>query len=452
MDLDLNQEPLDSSSGSIFRIGSLLNELETAHGHIEERIRQLEAVTSRARQRQRWRQSENIPQTLNHAVEPTTIAVHNDDTSVSERISVATQERTLRARKVVRRNNMHLVAKALDMAADATKTISCKGGFFDCNICLHMARDPILTRCGHLFCWPCFYQLSYVHLNVKECPVCMQEITDTNIIPIYGSGNQKSWLKESGLMIPPRPHAHRVESLKQELINHRAISSVIDRNIRLFSLIVAMEENSASRDVDGGTFMAERAGLLDNQSLASQVPPANATEDNQHHHPLQLPRLSLQGAASFSSLSYALTSAMDSAERLVEDLQASIHSLHMRRNNQPSFSVAEIRDRETLDNATDTDSTVAHPSSFRSDGAAAAVQLENQRTDTVAESNNIMSISSTSSNERHTVSRILEVENRMDVNPTMLHSSLSSRRRSEFPRVSDVGNGQYHESRRRRMS
>ncbi|KAL0397514.1 UNVERIFIED_CONTAM: hypothetical protein Scaly_0199800 [Sesamum calycinum] len=56
MGLDLNREPMDPPQRSAARVGSLLDELETPHGGIEERIRQLEGVSARARQRQRWRQ------------------------------------------------------------------------------------------------------------------------------------------------------------------------------------------------------------------------------------------------------------------------------------------------------------------------------------------------------------------------------------------------------------
>lgn len=30
---------------------------------------------------------------------------------------------------------------------------------FECNICLEIATEPILTNCGHLFCWPCIYSV-----------------------------------------------------------------------------------------------------------------------------------------------------------------------------------------------------------------------------------------------------------------------------------------------------
>ncbi|CAI9782118.1 unnamed protein product [Fraxinus pennsylvanica] len=52
VDLDLNIEHLDPPLNSDSRFGSMLNELETTHGRIEERIRELEAVIVRAGQRQ----------------------------------------------------------------------------------------------------------------------------------------------------------------------------------------------------------------------------------------------------------------------------------------------------------------------------------------------------------------------------------------------------------------
>ena len=32
------------------------------------------------------------------------------------------------------------------------------GGAFDCNVCYDMAREPVVTLCGHLYCWPCLYR------------------------------------------------------------------------------------------------------------------------------------------------------------------------------------------------------------------------------------------------------------------------------------------------------
>jgi len=29
---------------------------------------------------------------------------------------------------------------------------------FECNICLDVASDAVISMCGHLFCWPCIHQ------------------------------------------------------------------------------------------------------------------------------------------------------------------------------------------------------------------------------------------------------------------------------------------------------
>lgn len=32
-----------------------------------------------------------------------------------------------------------------------------KESIFECNICLEIPAEPMVTRCGHLFCWNCIY-------------------------------------------------------------------------------------------------------------------------------------------------------------------------------------------------------------------------------------------------------------------------------------------------------
>lgn len=91
-----------------------------------------------------------------------------------------------------------------------------EGGFYDCNICLGLAKDPVVTRCGHLFCWPCLYR--WLHSGSsgnKECPVCKGEVKDKKVIPIYGGGNDVEVCHEdssSTLQIPRRPNARRKDS------------------------------------------------------------------------------------------------------------------------------------------------------------------------------------------------------------------------------------------------
>nr|DAD24619.1 TPA_asm: hypothetical protein HUJ06_026083 [Nelumbo nucifera] len=85
-----------------------------------------------------------------------------------------------------------------------------------------MAKDPVVTYCGHLFCWSCLYLWLHVYSNKNECPVCKGEVQDADVIPIYGHGNSSGSkdqttgkASESGVRIPPRPHGHRFESARQ---------------------------------------------------------------------------------------------------------------------------------------------------------------------------------------------------------------------------------------------
>lgn len=87
---------------------------------------------------------------------------------------------------------------------------------FDCSICLDFAKDPVVTLCGHLYCWPCIYKwLSFPTDSGDNppCPVCKSEISDTSVVPLYGRGKTFSDNEPGGktpnntAVIPPRPHA-----------------------------------------------------------------------------------------------------------------------------------------------------------------------------------------------------------------------------------------------------
>lgn len=45
--------------------------------------------------------------------------------------------------------------KASDAAAASGVTEASTA--FDCNICFETPTDPVVTRCGHLYCWKCLY-------------------------------------------------------------------------------------------------------------------------------------------------------------------------------------------------------------------------------------------------------------------------------------------------------
>ncbi|KAL1558920.1 RING-type E3 ubiquitin transferase [Salvia divinorum] len=63
------------------------------------------------------------------------------------------------------------------------------GGGFECNICFGLAQDPVITRCGHLHCWPCLYEWLRFHSQCHECPVCKAVIREEELIPLNGRAN-----------------------------------------------------------------------------------------------------------------------------------------------------------------------------------------------------------------------------------------------------------------------
>lgn len=56
---------------------------------------------------------------------------------------------------------------------------------FDCSICLSEVEVPVVTQCGHLFCWGCLYGWG---AKSNICPVCKNACTLSSVIPIYSKG------------------------------------------------------------------------------------------------------------------------------------------------------------------------------------------------------------------------------------------------------------------------
>jgi len=79
---------------------------------------------------------------------------------------------------------------------------------FECNICLDVAKDAVITLCGHLFCWPCLHQWLETRPNRQSCPVCKAAISRDNVIPLYGRGTSNV---DPRSKIPPRPTPTRTE-------------------------------------------------------------------------------------------------------------------------------------------------------------------------------------------------------------------------------------------------
>ena len=63
------------------------------------------------------------------------------------------------------------------------------GTMFECNICLDQASEPVVTPCGHLYCWKCIYEWMQQPRDTLVCPVCKSGISKDKCIPIFTREN-----------------------------------------------------------------------------------------------------------------------------------------------------------------------------------------------------------------------------------------------------------------------
>ena len=61
---------------------------------------------------------------------------------------------------------------------------------FECNVCFDEAVRPVVTRCGHLYCWDCL--TTWLQRGALDCPVCKAGVTRDSVIPLYGRGESRS--------------------------------------------------------------------------------------------------------------------------------------------------------------------------------------------------------------------------------------------------------------------
>lgn len=93
---------------------------------------------------------------------------------------------------------------------------------FDCNICFDSAYDPVVTLCGHLYCWECIFRWLNVQsssdsdsVRQQACPICKAGISQVSLIPLYGHGpsnNESEPKNPSCDFIPPRPSVHELHT------------------------------------------------------------------------------------------------------------------------------------------------------------------------------------------------------------------------------------------------
>ncbi|XP_072995475.1 E3 ubiquitin-protein ligase RMA1-like [Typha latifolia] len=92
---------------------------------------------------------------------------------------------------------------------------------FDCNICLDFAADPVVTLCGHLYCWPCIYKwLQVESASLQQCPVCKAPLSENSLVPLYGHGLNTKEGSDQSLPIPSRPSVRRDNATVASMDEH----------------------------------------------------------------------------------------------------------------------------------------------------------------------------------------------------------------------------------------
>jgi len=88
---------------------------------------------------------------------------------------------------------------------------------FECNICFDTAVEPVITLCGHLYCWPCIYKWLDSGRSNITCPVCHSELSKEKLVPLYGKGKCE---KDPRQELPPRPSGVRTEPPQNQYYNN----------------------------------------------------------------------------------------------------------------------------------------------------------------------------------------------------------------------------------------
>ncbi|XP_022744031.1 uncharacterized protein LOC111294983 [Durio zibethinus] len=396
MNLDLNLGPApETGSGSVSNEGANWDDLvDNPSDRIREAVR---------RTRGRWRQDQNPAATQNLSVELDQFMGNSGNVSALQagEGSVAAEERTSDVPKACENTNGFLENEVSEKKVDLEKGVSNDGSFFDCNICLDLAREPVVTCCGHLFCWSCLYRWLHVHSDAKECPVCKGEVTDKTLTPIYGRGNITNVPEEDlGIKIPPRPTARRVDSWRQT-IQRTALNLPEEMIRRLGSRFDLTHDLTPSREANGGRETTERTNSILDRILTSRglrveqnaivslgdvdLTPSSTTGidvmSSRIHSLFHQRESHLRRSARFTSPS----SALSSAERLVE---AYIRSNPAERNQEQPPAVD---DRDSFSSI------------------AAIINSESQM-DTAAEIDSVVSLSASSSGRRNDASRVSDVD------------------------------------------
>jgi E3 ubiquitin-protein ligase RNF5 len=110
---------------------------------------------------------------------------------------------------------------------------------FCCNICLEAVVEPVVTQCGHLYCWPCLYRWLEPGMHPEEratlgllrrppaidssrrvCPVCKAHCCVPELVPIYVRSHEPTPPSAKGDAVAvPSSSSSQEETTDDELVS-----------------------------------------------------------------------------------------------------------------------------------------------------------------------------------------------------------------------------------------
>lgn len=153
---------------------------------------------------------------------------------------------------------------------------SCGGSTYECNICYEVGLEPVVTMCGHLYCWPCLYKWMQIQSHCRVCPVCKAGIDENKVIPIYGRGGSqqdpRSKQTEADTacihdqQIPRRPAGQRSAPTVRAIAGQHSGSVNLQPGLGIIPMLFGL--NSTSR---GGEYSEQLTPEQQHQAFLSRL-------------------------------------------------------------------------------------------------------------------------------------------------------------------------------------
>ncbi|KAM0676159.1 hypothetical protein GVAV_000122 [Gurleya vavrai] len=89
---------------------------------------------------------------------------------------------------------------------------------FACNFCFESPTEPIVTFCGHVFCWPCYYILQHAK-KIPCCPTCNLKVSLYEFVSLKVTNECERTKSEKimGVLVPPFSEFLKIRNDKEML-------------------------------------------------------------------------------------------------------------------------------------------------------------------------------------------------------------------------------------------